>query len=315
MNLSLREINYVLTVHLAGNITKAAQMLHIAQPSLSQSLQKIERTLGVQLFSRSGNIIRLTYAGERFVESGLKILQIARYLENELLDIANLDAGRVVLGIPFYLGSYMFPRIHSVYDRLHPRVTINLMEGSSTELETMVANGTVDIAIMPIIEQPPGVVCEPLFKAKIMLSIPITHSLAKQYYHKEGENRPYVDIRLAANEPFLTGQPGQRIRQGTEYIFQKAGIAPPIIFESRSIETIKRLSAGGVGLAFFPDYHLDFIFDSKNAVYCHIEDEFIPDWRVALVYSFNAELSATVKEFICIVKEAFGTNGKSRNSR
>lgn len=308
MNLSLREINYVLTIHAEGNITKAAQVLYIAQPSLSQSLQKIERTLGAQLFLRSGNAMKLTFAGERFVEAGLKIMQVTRHLENELQDISNLDAGRVILGIPFYLGSYMFPRIRKIYDQRHPRVTINLLEGSSVELEAMVTNGMVDIAIIPLTTLPSLTVCESLFKARIILSIPVGHQLAKYLYYKDKENLPYVDIRLAGNESFLTGQPGQRIRQGAEYIFQKAGITPPIIFESRSIETIKRLSASGMGLAFFPDYHLDFATDSKNAICCYIEDEFAPDWRVSLVYPSGMDVSPTVREFIRIAKEEFGAN-------
>ena len=111
MELNLRKINYVLSIKSEGSVTKAARALHIAQPSLTQSLKKIEKHLGVPLFDRSSGSMRLTYAGERFVAAGLKILQISRDLENEIQDILKNDAGRILLGITLYLGSYMFTRI------------------------------------------------------------------------------------------------------------------------------------------------------------------------------------------------------------
>ncbi len=304
-NISMREINYVLTVHNAGSITKAAQVLYIAQPSLSQSIQKIESTLGIQLFSRAGNRMKLTYAGELFVESGLKILQIFRNLENNFKDISNLDAGRIVLGIPFYLGSYMFPCISNIYRLKHPHVKINPIEGSSTQLEEMILNGTVDIAIMPVLKNI-AFPQKPIFTSKILLSLPLKHWLNEHLYYKPGEAFPYVDIRLASNEPFIVGQPGQRIRQMTEIVFQKAGIDPPIVFESKSIETIKRMSAAGIGLAFMPEYYHNFFMPPWNATYCYIEDEYSSAWTVSMVYQCEDDLSTTIREFMNIVEETFG---------
>lgn len=308
MNLSLREIQYILTVHAEGSITKAAQVLYIAQPSLSQSIQKIERTLGVQLFSRSGNAAKLTYAGERFVEAGLKIMKLSRDLENELHSISNLDTGRIILGITLYLGSYMFTRIRRVYDELHPGVDIRLMERTSAELEAMVSSGEVDLAILPVsLRRHPGVEYEPLFSARVVLMMAKGHWLENHLSCREGSRFPYIDIRLAENEPFLSGKPGQRINQVGQEIFRRADIQPPIVFQSRSIETVKRLSAAGIGLAFMPDYYHDFIRTAQDATYCYIEDELNPCWDVSMVYQAKSELSVTVREFMRIARQEFGT--------
>lgn len=175
MNLNIREFNYMITIHKEGSITKAAEVLHIAQPSLSLSVKKIEEMMGVQLFMRSKNRMRLTYAGERFVDAGLKIQKICRNLENELKDISLLLSGRIILGIPFYLGSYIFPLINDVLKKELPDVKINLLEGSSTELEAMVGNGTVDLAIMPLTLRPATLCEESLFRAKILLMMPQDH--------------------------------------------------------------------------------------------------------------------------------------------
>ena len=78
MNINFREVNYIVTIAQEGTITKAAQKLYIAQPSLSQAVKKIEQETGVVLFTRVKNRLKLTPEGEAFVEAGIKINKIMR---------------------------------------------------------------------------------------------------------------------------------------------------------------------------------------------------------------------------------------------
>ena len=73
MNINFREVNYIVTIAQEGTITKAAQKLYIAQPSLSQAVKKIEQETGVVLFTRVKNRLKLTPEGEAFVEAGIKL--------------------------------------------------------------------------------------------------------------------------------------------------------------------------------------------------------------------------------------------------
>ena len=73
MNINFREVNYIVTIAQEGTITKAAQKLYIAQPSLSQAVKKIEQETGVVLFTRVKNRLKLTPEGEAFVEAGFQI--------------------------------------------------------------------------------------------------------------------------------------------------------------------------------------------------------------------------------------------------
>lgn len=307
MDLNLREINYVLSINAKGTITKAAQDLHVAQPSLTQALQKLENRLKTPLFYRSKNQMKLTYAGERFIEAGLKIIKISRDLENELQDVSNLDAGRIVLGITLYLSSYMFIKIKQIYREIHPNVEIKLIERNSSELENMVLSGEVDTAILPSVEKPvKGIEFIRIFKANILLMMPKQHWLNEHLYRKKGVDLPYIDIRLAAEEPFLLTMEGQRMREAAEEIFRRAKISPPIIFESRSIETIKRLSAAGIGLAFIPDYYKNFINTNEGETYCYIDDQYAPKWNVSIVYQSKSAMSKPLAEFVSVVKQNFG---------
>lgn len=303
MDLSLREINYILAIKSEGNITKAAQVLHIAQPSLTQSLKKIETRLQTTLFFRTANQMKPTYAGEKFIDAGLKIMQISRDLENDLQDIANLDAGRIILGITLLLGSYMFPLIKKVYSKIHPRVEIRLVERTSTQLEQLVHSGEIDAAILPTAgKEKNGLKYIRLKTARVLLVMPRGHWLEEHFYTKPGNIFPYVDINLTAKEPYLTSFEGQRMNQVTETIFKRSGINPPVIFKSRSIETIKCMAAAGIGLAFIPDYYKGLIQTTDDATFCCIEERYVPEWSISVICQDKTHLSATVTEFIRILK-------------
>ena len=306
MELNLREINYVLSIKSEGSVTKAARALHIAQPSLTQSLKKIEKRLGVPLFDRSFGSMRLTYAGERFVAAGLKILQISRDLENEIQDILKNDAGRILLGITLYLGSYMFTRIKKIYSQLHPNVELQVLERTSAELERLVLSGELDTAILPFTGTAiQGLAYEPLFKGQVLLMMQKGHHLEKFFYKKDDAPLPYIDIKLLGKEPFIESAEGQRMNQVAEKIFETAGINPPIVFKSRSIETIKRMASAGIGLAFLPDYYRNFIDNHTRASYCLLDKHYIPDWHVCVVHQDKRPLSLILKEFTKILKAEF----------
>ena len=234
-NLNLREIEYISTIASEGNISRAAQRLFIAQPSLSQAVKKIEQQIGAKLFVRVRNKMRLTYEGERFIEAGNKTAKIFHDLKNEINDIANLKGSRIILGIPFLLGSFIFPQLGASYHRRFPDVDLQLIEGTSRELEAMITNGAVDLAILPLPIKDPDIEKHPVFSSRMVLQVPYGHSLNESCYEKQGrpERFKYVDIRLADREPFLLGHDGQRIREVNELIFQKAQITPKIVFLSK----------------------------------------------------------------------------------
>ena len=75
---------YLLTVAQTRNITRAAEMLHISQPALTKAIRRQEKDLGVTLFDRSTMPLKLTYAGERFLESARKLLDIGTAMREEM---------------------------------------------------------------------------------------------------------------------------------------------------------------------------------------------------------------------------------------
>lgn len=96
--MELRQLQYAIQIAAEKNFSRAAEKLHIAQPSLSQQLAKMERELGVLLFQRNTNHVDLTYAGAQFVEKAQRILDMVEQLRQEMEDISQLRKGKLIVG-------------------------------------------------------------------------------------------------------------------------------------------------------------------------------------------------------------------------
>ena len=118
MKLNIREIEYILTIMEEGSITKASQKLFIAQPSLSQVLKRVENELGVTLFTRVKNRLKLTPEGEVFIDAGQRIMKVIGELDQNFSGLSTAQSGRLVVGVPYLLGTLIATEIIPVYSCL-----------------------------------------------------------------------------------------------------------------------------------------------------------------------------------------------------
>jgi DNA-binding transcriptional LysR family regulator len=311
MNLSLREIEYVLAVAAEENITKAAQHLYIAQPSLSQSLKKIEKEYGVPIFIRVQNRLKLTQEGELFVEAGNQVTKILRDLKNSVKEINDLKGGRLILGMPYHLGAFVVPNVLLRFKQEFPDIDIQLHETTSTELERMVFNGSIDLAIMPLPLKNKSINYQPFLKSRMVLVVVKSDPLNNFSYEKGfGEKYPYVDLRNATSTPFIIGNRGQRIRAINELIFQKAQISPPIILYSRNVETIIHMASIGIGAALVPEQYLSSIPPDPGLANCYyLEPEQDHEWTIVAAFLGAHQLPAASRKFLEILHTTYSTEG------
>ena len=109
--MNIHELNYVLCIAKHQNMTKAAQELFISQPTLSKHLGKLERELGIKLFSRVDNCYIPTYAGRRYMEYASGVLELTRDWEKELADLRSQNDGELNVAFPLIRNSCMIPEI------------------------------------------------------------------------------------------------------------------------------------------------------------------------------------------------------------
>lgn len=305
MNINLREIKYILAIADEGNITKAAQKLYIAQPSLSQAVKKVETDLGQPLFSRVKGRIKLTQAGEQFVEAGKRIIGITDEMEARLADLASMRSGTMYLGAPYHLGAYVVPELLSVFRKQYPGVDVILHEGTSDELETLILDGRIDAAVMPLPIKNPNIVSHPFFKSRMVLVMSPDDPLnALAYRDRPDDRRLTFDLRNAADASFLIGKNGQRIRKVTQIIFQNAGIAPNIVMRSQNVETLGRIAATGYGLAIMPEHYLRNLDLLHSASCYYLPEHQDYEWTIVLSYYQHAEPSLPVKHLIRIMDDS-----------
>ncbi|KZE76381.1 LysR family transcriptional regulator [Paenibacillus elgii] len=247
--MELRQLQYALQIAIDKNFSRAAEKLHIAQPSLSQQLSKLEKEIGVLLFQRTTNSVEVTYAGTRFVEKAQKILDMVEQLKQEMEDISQMRKGKLVVGSLPITGAHVLPLVLPVFQERYPEIDIVLVEETTSNLEQLTASGQADISLLslPLIDD--SLDYEPIIEEEIVLAVPPQHPLAARL--TEATNRT-VDIAELQEEPFIALKRGQGFRQIAIELCKDAGFTPNIVFESSNIETVQSLVAAGMGIAFIP---------------------------------------------------------------
>lgn len=320
INLSTREIKYVLEVAEERSMTRAAEKLFIAQPSLSQTIIKIEDKLGIKLFARNKGRITLTSEGERFVKMGEQILRATKNFETEILDINNLEMGRLVVGTPYLLGSFIIPHIVKRYKEKYPKIHLHLVEENSRTLEEYLISEKLDLAIKPVGDRDERLIYDTLYQNRMVLLVPKDSELNRYaYVNEENTAHMYFNLKDAADQPFMIGVEGQWIRHATEIVFSRARIMPPISMHSRNIDTIRQLVTTGMGLAILPEsYICDGVCgcaktSCRHSTHNSLNYYYLPDdqnymWEVAIVRGRNNYLSNAGRSFIETAVDWFAEN-------
>ncbi|RUS46296.1 LysR family transcriptional regulator [Cohnella sp. AR92] len=244
--MELRLLQYVIQIAAERNFSRAAEKLHIAQPSLSQQLSKLEKELGILLFKRSTNSVELTYAGTIFVEKAKQIVDMTEQLRQEMEDIADLRKGRIIVGSLPITGAHVLPDVLTAFRQAHPSIEIALVEETTLQLEQLTASGGADVSLLslPVIDS--SLTYEPIIEEEIFLAVPPDHRLAQS-----GSREP-IELAEMKDESFVLLKRGQGFRAIAYDLCQKAGFAPRVVFESSNIETVQSLVAAGMGVGFVP---------------------------------------------------------------
>ncbi|WP_042162331.1 LysR family transcriptional regulator [Paenibacillus gorillae] len=286
--MELRQLQYVKQIALEKNFSRAAEKLHIAQPSLSQQLSKLEQELGVLLFRRTTNSVELTQAGEVFITKSQTILDAVEQLKQEMDDMAQMRRGRLVVGTMPITGAHILPLVLPVFGELYPQIEVVLMEETSARLEQLTASGGTDISLLSLPLEDSSLAWEVLMEEEICLAVPPQHRLA-------GTSAP-LKIKELKEESFIGLKKGQGFRQITVELCQRSGFTPNIVFESSNMETIQSLVAGGMGVAFVPRMLTRYRGSEFAPVYLPLADN--PSRTLVIAYRKGRYLSKAADAFI-----------------
>lgn len=302
MFLDFKGLRYLTCVACTQNLTKASQELYISQPSLSKFLHNLENNMGVKLFERLGNKFVLTYAGERYVDYAKRILLIKKDLDDEMNDISALRDGRLNIAFPQTRCSYMAPAILPKFKMAYPNIKVNLFETNSNDLEKLLRDGKVDIAIFNGPENHSDLAYEILGKEEFVLVVSKDHPLAHCGKAVKGNKYPWIDIELFKNDNFILHYPEQRTEQIAMQIFSEKKIVPHVILRTHSIEGAVRLAASGFGVCFVSESHMKHIHLETDPI-LFSTGNLRTEIELLAVYRKGAYLPQYAKDYINIAKK------------
>ncbi|MFP2767957.1 LysR family transcriptional regulator [Oceanisphaera sp. KMM 10153] len=225
-----------------GNITRAAERLHLAQPAVTMTIKKLEHQLGIALFDRRQGRMQLTAEGERLYQHAERILNALTLAEQDMAALHDLNSGEVCIGIPSMLGSFYFPPLLMAFKHKYPGLSIRVIEAGTQDVLTRLCQGRLGLGIVLTSSLPPGLTGLPLLREEMVAVV-------------NGEHPARHQASIAIDD-FL-GQELAVFRHGffhREYIDEMAkltGIHPRIGFESNLIPLLKAVVRQGFAITTF----------------------------------------------------------------
>ena len=241
--LDLRHLRYFLAVAEAGSFSRAADRLGISQPSVSQQLRDLEVGLRVSLFQRRGKRILLTPSGLIFQEHARAIL---RQVENFLQEISSGPGrlrGALHLGVVPILNVPLVPHLLGLFAADHPDISLTVEEISSTEIETALEEGRMDVGLGFLTRHSPNLHYECLCTDEFTLIVSEIHPWAK---------RRVVQLSELHQERLLQLPDSFVMRRMTDEICRNHQVRPRTVAEINAIETLLRSLAPLQAAALMP---------------------------------------------------------------
>lgn len=264
--MTLKEIEYVITIAKYNSFSKAADILFVSQSALSQSITKLEKDLGLQLFRRSNKNVSLTFAGEMFLKKGEEILALTTKFNNELNTLASCKKRLIRIGIHQSYGRYFLPNLIPFYKKLLPDVQIKMIEDYSANLEKLLIEEKLDVIISTFQEKNPKLLYKNFFEENILLAVSKNNHLNKDF--GENEEIKEIDLRTFKKENFILLIKEFKSRKIIDNICQSLNFIPNCILESKDFDTINSLVAQNIGVGFVPSS----INKEKNSNYYKIKN-------------------------------------------
>jgi LysR family cys regulon transcriptional activator len=222
------------------NLTEVAAALHTSQPGVSRQIRELEDELGIRLFHRSGKrLTGLTPPGELVLPIVEGLLLGADNLRRAGQDFHSATRGKLSIATTHSQARYALPAVVRDFRRLYPNVTLNLHQGTPTQVAEMLQTGTADIGIATEgLADHDGLVALPSYRWTHSVVLPPGHELLDE---------PLTLERLA-RFPIITYHVGYTGRTHIDSAFAAAGLAPEVVLTAMDADVIKTYVELGMGV-------------------------------------------------------------------
>jgi LysR family hydrogen peroxide-inducible transcriptional activator len=240
---TVKQLRYLIALADSLHFRRAAEVLHVTQPTLSAQLQELEQRLGVQLVERSRSGVLMTATGEEIAGRARLVLQDIE----DIVDLARQEdkpfSGLLRLGVLASLGPYLLPHILPELHRAYPELKLYVREGMPEDLLQALMQGNLDLLMHPVPVPENAVSSLRLFREPLVVALAREHPLAAKSTIRPGDLK---------GETILALEKGHRLHDQVRVLCEQFGATLSLDFEGTSLDTLRQMVAMGMGLTFLP---------------------------------------------------------------
>jgi len=224
---------------------KAAEVLHLSQPAVSQQIRALEEECGARLFERDGNQIAVTAAGRVLHGYALSAAALVEEAKTALGTLNHVVSGQLRVGASTTIAQYILPRVLGAFHRQHPQVQLSVLSGNTEEIVEAVVAEHVALGLIEGPAMRRGLRVEPLMRDRMVL--------IASGKGRSAEAQTSISIEELARLPLLMRERGSGSRRVVERALKQAGVAVNALRAGMELDSTEAILSGveaGLGVGF-----------------------------------------------------------------
>ncbi len=289
--MDLYSLEVFLTIVTERSFSRAAQKLFRTQPAISLALQRLEQEVGDKLIDRGPKDFTLTDAGRTVLEYARRFVNLQQELENSLAELRDKSAGRLTIGANESATLYLLQHI-ARYRVLYPGVKITIRRSQSSRIPTELLDGNLEMGVISYHPGDDRIQTRKIYSDSLVFVVSPKHRLA---------SRKSISIADLGGETFVAHNVVSPYRELVIRVFREHKVPLRIDLEMPTIETIRKLVQGNLGVAFLPRMCVEQEIEQKLLHEVRVKEMHL-NRNIFLVYPARRALSHAAQAFLELVR-------------
>ena len=289
MALTFKQLKYFLAVVETGKVSDAAVSANISPSSITEAIKDLEYFLKTELFTRSKKGLALTTEGYRFLGYAKRIISDVDSAKHFVHDYQHNIEGVLKIGVTITVSGYFLSRLVQRFSKSFPNVKLELKEHPRDDLEQLIGNGTLDVAILLVSN---------ISSRKNKRIIPLLRSHRRLWVCHDHHflEKEIVTLQDISQEPYIQLAIDEAAATTTSY-WSKFKLSPNIIFQTESVESVRSMVATGAGVTILSDMvHRPWSLDGDRIRTLPIKQN-IPTMDTGLIWDKSQSSNNLIKYF------------------
>jgi len=289
--MELYALEVFLTVATEKSFSRAAQKLYRTQPAISLALQRLEQELGEKLIDRSPKEFALTDAGRTVLEYARRFISLRQELDNSLAELRDNSAGRLTIGANESTTLYLLRHIER-YREMYPKVKVTVRRSLSSKIPGELLDGNLELGVISYAPTDERIQSQVIYSDSLAFVVSPKHRLAR---------RKSVSITELGEETFVAHNVVSPYRETVVRTFREHKVPLEMDIEMPTIETIRKLVQGNLGVAFLPRMCVEMEIEQKLLCEVQVKEMHLAR-KIFLVYPTRRALSHAAQAFLELVR-------------